>query len=68
MKKLFKIIGIVFLVLMGLGSLTKAIVKPSVENSFEEQIRKANRDCPIPVANGVGQVSSIFLTRVRDKN
>jgi len=61
MKKLFKIIGIVFLVLMGLGSLTKAIVKPSVENSFEEQIRKANRDCPIPVANGVGQVSSIFL-------
>lgn len=61
MKKTLKIIGIIFLVLMGLGGITRAIVKPSVENSFEQQIRRANNDCPIPVANGVGQVSSITL-------
>lgn len=61
MKKALKIIGIIFLVLMGLGGITRAIVKPTVENSFEQQIRRANRDCPIPVANGVGQVSSISL-------
>lgn len=61
MKKSLKIIGIVFLVLMGLGELSRAIVKPVVENSFEEQIRRANRDCPISVANGVGQVSGISL-------
>ena len=61
MKKSLKIIGIVFLVLMGLGELSRAIVKPVVENSFEEQIRRANRDCPISVANGVGQVSGIYL-------
>jgi len=61
MKKTLKIIGILFLILMGLGSLTKAIVKPVAVDSFEEQIRRANCDCPIPVANGVGQVSSISL-------
>ena len=61
MKKSLKINGIVFLVLLGLGELSRAIVKPVVENSFEEQIRRANRDCPISVANGVGQVSGISL-------
>lgn len=61
MKKSLKIIGIIFLVLMGLGGITRAIVKPTVDNSFEQQIRRANLDCPIPVANGVGQVSSISL-------
>jgi len=61
MKKSLKIIGIIFLVLMGLGGLSRAIVKPVVDNSFEEQIRRANRDCPIPVANGVGQISGISL-------
>ena len=61
MKKTLKIIGILFLILMGLGSLTKAIVKPVAADSLEEQIRRANRDCPIPVANGVGLVSSISL-------
>lgn len=61
MKKSLKIIGIIFLVLMGLGGLSRAIVKHVVDNSFEEQIRRANRDCPIPVANGVGQISGISL-------
>lgn len=61
MKKTLKIIGIIFLILMGLGGITRALVKPSVENSFEQQIRRANSDCPIPVANGVGQVSCISL-------
>ena len=49
MKKTLKIIGGIFL------------AKPSYENSIEAQIKRANRDCPIPVANGIGQVTSITL-------
>lgn len=61
MKTALKIIGGVFLTLIIVGNLAKIIVKPSYENSFEAQVKRANRDCPIPVANGVGQVSSIKL-------
>lgn len=61
MKKFLKIIGIIFLVLMGISAFTRAIIKPTYENSFEAQIKRANQDCPIPVANGMGQVSSIYL-------
>lgn len=61
MNKTLKIIGILFLILLGLRSLTRAIVKPVAVDFFEEQIIRANSDCPIPVANGVGQVSSITL-------
>lgn len=61
MKKALKIIGGVFLALIVLGNISRAIVKPKYENSFESQIARANRDCPIPVANGIGQVTSIKL-------
>lgn len=61
MKKTLKIIGGIFLVLIVLGNISRAIVKSKYENSFEAQIARANRDCPIPVANGVGQVTSIKL-------
>lgn len=49
------------MVLIVVGNIVKIIAKPSYENSIEAQIKRANRDCPIPVANGVGQISSIRL-------
>lgn len=61
MKKTLKIIGGVFLALIVVGNIVKIITKTTYEDSFETQIERANRDCPIPVANGVGQVSSIKL-------
>lgn len=61
MKKTLKIIGCIFLGLIVLGNISRAIVKTKYENSFEAQIARANRNCPIPVANGVGQVTSIKL-------
>ena len=60
MKKALKIIGISFMVLIGISSIGR-IAKSAMDISFEGQIRKANQDCPIPVANGAGQVSSISL-------
>ncbi|MGM9794963.1 MAG: hypothetical protein ACI3ZZ_01910 [Candidatus Aphodosoma sp.] len=61
MKKALKIIGGIFLALIVVGNIAKTITKQSYENSIEAQIKRANRDCPIPVANGVGQISSIIL-------
>ena len=61
MKKAFKIIGGIFLALIVIGNIAKLVAKPSYENSIESQIKRANRDCPIPVANGIGQVTSITL-------
>ena len=61
MKKEFKIIGGIFLAMIVIGNIVKLVAKPSYENSIEAQIKRANRDCPIPVANGIGQVSSITL-------
>lgn len=61
MKKTLKIIGGIFLVLIVIGNIAKLVAKPSYENSIEAQIKRANRDCPIPVANGIGQVTSITL-------
>lgn len=61
MKKAIKIIGGIFLALIVIGNIAKLVAKPSYENSIESQIKRANRDCPIPVANGIGQVTSITL-------
>lgn len=61
MKKAFKIIGGIFLAMIVIGNIVKLVAKPSYESSIEAQIKRANRDCPIPVANGIGQVSSITL-------
>lgn len=61
MKKALKIIGGIFLVFIEVGNIVKIIAKPSYENSIEKQIKRANSDCPIPVANGVGKISSIKL-------
>ena len=59
MKQALKIIGCIFLVLIIIGNIVKLVAKPSYENSIETQVKRANRDCPIPVANGIGQVTSI---------
>lgn len=59
MKKTLKIIGGIFLAMIVIGNIVKLVAMPSYENSIEAQIKRANRDCPIPVANGIGQVSSI---------
>lgn len=62
MKKGIKIICVILLVLAFMGNIAKTIVGSSYYNdSFVEQIKRANRDCPIPVANGAGQVSAIKL-------
>lgn len=61
MKKTLMIIGGIFLALLVIGNIAKLVAKPSYENSIEAQIKRANRDCPIPVANGIGQVTSITL-------
>lgn len=61
MTKALKIIGGIFLALIVVGNIAKLIAKTANENSIETQIERANRDCPIPIANGVGQVSSIKL-------
>ena len=61
MKKAIKIIGGIFLALIVIGNIAKLVAQPSYENSIESQIKRANRDCPIPVANGIGQVTSITL-------
>lgn len=61
MKKTLKIIGGIFLAMIVIGNIVKLVAMPSYENSIEAQIKRANRDCPIPVANGIGQVSSITL-------
>ncbi|MDE5985969.1 MAG: hypothetical protein K2H16_01625 [Prevotella sp.] len=61
MKKTFKIIGGILLALIMIGNIVKLVAKHSYENSIEAQIKRTNRDCPIPVANGIGQVSSITL-------
>ena len=61
MKTAIKIIGGIFLAFIVVGNLAKMIAKPSYENSIEAQVKRANSDCPIPVANGVGQVSAIKL-------
>lgn len=61
MKKTFKYIGVAFITLMVLGNIAKIVMKPSVDNSLKIQVESANRSCPIPVAEGAGQVSAIKL-------
>jgi hypothetical protein len=63
MKKTLKIIGGIFIAMTIIGNVGKAIVdSPLYErNSIAAQIERANRDCPIPAANGVGKVTAIKL-------
>lgn len=67
MKRFFKItgtvLGITFLCLMVVAQIAKTVIRPTVEKEleFERMIERANRDCPIPVAMGNGEVTGIKL-------
>lgn len=53
-----KAIGTFFIVMFTIATIGR-IALSITENSFESQIKKANRDCPIPVADGTGKITSI---------
>lgn len=74
MKKTLSIIGTVLVIMMGVGAVTHFLLKASkdkepekesIENEeydtdpFKASIARSNMDCPIPVAGGAGQLSSI---------
>jgi hypothetical protein len=61
MKAALKIIAGMFIALILIVSIAKMNVRPSSDNSNSiiDLIESANRDCPIPIANGVGQVTAI---------
>lgn len=61
MKKVLKVVGWTFLGLLVVGNLIKLIGKPIYENSFTAQVAKANRDCPIPIGGGAGEVAEISI-------
>lgn len=53
-----KVIGIFFIFMFGIAIVGR-IALSITENTFEGQIKKANRMCPIPVAGGTGEITSI---------
>ena len=53
-----KAIGTFFIVMFTIATIGR-IALSITENSFEGQIKKANRGCPIPVADGTGKITSI---------
>ena len=61
MKKFLNILGIGLGCLMILGVVVVNVGRPIWESSFAGQVAAANRDCPIPVAGGAGQITSICL-------
>lgn len=61
MKKVLKVVGWAFLGLLVVGNLIKLIGKPIYDNSFTAQVEKANRDCPIPIGGGAGEVTEISI-------
>ena len=70
MKKVIKIIlssiGILFLCMMIFAQVAKTVMKPTIAQSNEKSefaaaVERADRDCPIPVALGKGEVTGIKL-------
>ncbi len=53
-----KAIGTFFIVMFTIATIGR-IALSITENSFEGQIKKANRGCPIVVADGTGKITSI---------
>lgn len=49
-----------FIVMIGLATLGRIALSFS-ENTFEGQVKKANQSCPIPIADGTGQITSIAI-------
>ena len=65
-KRIFSGIGIAFLCLIIVGQVVKMATKPAIEASkekyeFAKMIERADRDCPIPAAMGMGAVTGIKL-------
>lgn len=55
-----KAIGIFFIVMFSIA-LVGRIALFITENTFEGQVKKANQGCPIPIADGIGQITSIAI-------
>lgn len=55
-----KAIGAFFIVMFSIA-LVGRITLFITENTFEGQVKKANQGCPIPVADGTGQITSIAI-------
>lgn len=53
-----KAIGTFFIVMFTIATIGR-IALSVIESSFDGQIKKANRGCPIPVADGTGKITSI---------
>ena len=61
MKKTMKIIGCVLLCCFVMGQIVNGVIRPMVENSFAAQVGVANQNCPIPLALGKGNITSMSL-------
>lgn len=55
-----KAIGAFFIVMFSIALLGR-IALFITENTFEGQVKKANKGCPIPIADGTGQITSIAI-------
>lgn len=53
-------IGAFFIVMFSIA-LVGRIALFITENTFERQVKKANQGCPIPIADGTGQITSIAI-------
>ena len=55
-----KAIGAFFIVMFSIAIVGR-IAQFITENTFEGQLKKANQGCPIPIADGTGQITSIAI-------
>lgn len=55
-----KAIAAFFIVMFSIAIVGR-IALSITENSFEGQVKKANQGCPIPIADGTGQITSIAI-------
>ncbi|MDE5758246.1 MAG: hypothetical protein K2H85_06495, partial [Allobaculum sp.] len=55
-----KVIMWLFIIMLGIATLWRVIMSVS-ENSFNEQVKKANQSCPISIAGGTGEITSIAI-------
>lgn len=53
-----KVIGWFFIVMIGIATIGRILLS-ATESTFEGQVKKANKECPIPVAGGSGNIISI---------
>lgn len=53
-----KVIVWFFIVMIGVASIGRILLSIS-DSTFEGQVKRANKECPIPVAGGVGNIISI---------